>query len=404
MLRPAWIEVNLSALADNIHNLKSVLSPHQQIIAVIKGDAYGHGALPVWRVALASGAGRLAVALVQEALELRRDGCAAPILILSSPPREAAALLVEQQIESPLTDLEGAKALSQAAQRQGRPALAHLKVDTGLHRLGIRPEEVPPFCEALREMPGLEITGIFTHFSSAPSDPEATMEEFTQFRQAIGAAEATLGQRIPLRHACNSAAAVRYPEMWLDAVRPGALIYGIPRNRGGLYMPVMRPVLALRARLSVIKEVRAGERIGYDLSYRAPHDGRLGQVPLGYADGWDRRLSNNGYVLIHGQRCPIVGRVCMDTTTVDLTPAPEAQVEDLVTLIGGQGEDQIEVHELAQLCETVHQEFVTRLGPRLPRVYFAEPGDTRVRAALADKEDLLSDAPIRHRASSSQHR
>ena len=234
MLRPAWLEINLSAVADNIHNLKSVLSPHQQIIAVLKADAYGHGALPVSRVALASGASRLAVALVQEALELRQDGCAAPLLILSATPREAAPLLVEQQIEAPLTDLPGAEALSRAAQRLGRPALAHLKVDTGLSRLGVHPEEVASFCTALRDLPGLEVLGIFTHFSSAPSDPEWTMQQFSLFKQAVHDAEAALGHRLPLRHACNSAAIVRYPEAWLDAVRPGALIYGIPRNRGGL--------------------------------------------------------------------------------------------------------------------------------------------------------------------------
>lgn len=404
MLRPAWLEINLSAVADNLHNLKSVLSPHQQILAVVKADAYGHGAVPVSRVALASGASRLAVALVEEALELRQDGCAAPILILSATPRDAAPILVEQQIESALTDLPGAEALSRAAQRLERPALAHIKVDTGLTRLGITPEEIGPFCLALRDLPGLEITGIFTHFSSAPDDPEWTLRQFTLFKQAVQDAETALGHRLPLRHACNSAAAVRYPEAWLDAVRPGALIYGIPRNRGGLYMPVMRPVLALRARLSVIKPLHAGDTVGYDRTWCAPCDSRLGLVPLGYADGWDRRLSNRGQVLIHGRRCPIIGRVSMDTTAVDLGPVPQAEVDDLVTLIGDQGDETIEVEDIAQLCDTVHQEIVSRLGPRLPRVYYAEPGDTRVRAALADKEALLSDAPIRHRTGSGQYR
>ena len=404
LLRPAWLEINLSALADNLHNLKSVLSPHQQIIAVIKANAYGHGAIPVSRVALASGAGRLAVALVQEAVELRQDGCAAPILILSAVPRDAAPVLVEQQIEAPLTDLEGAEALSRAAQRLGRPALAHLKVDTGLNRLGVRTEEIAAFCTALRDLPGLEITGIFTHFSSAPDDPEATMEQFSLFKQAVIEAERVLGHRIAVRHACNSAATVRYPEAWLDAVRPGALVYGIPRNRGGLYMPEMRPVLALRARLAAVTPVRAGERVGYDLSWEAPRDTRLGLLPLGYSDGWDRRLSNRGHVLLHGRRCPIVGRVCMDTTLVDLGPVPEAQVDDVAALIGEQGEEEIQIHELAETCDTVHQEFVSRLGTRLPREYFYEPGDTRVRAALAGKEELLSDAPLRYRPSSGQHR
>jgi alanine racemase len=404
VLRPAWLEINLSALADNIHNLKSVLSPHQQIIAVVKGDAYGHGAVPVSRVALRSGASRLAVALVQEALELRQDGCAAPILILSATPREAAPLLVEQQIEAPVTDLGGAQALSRAAQRLGRPALAHLKIDTGLHRLGLLPEEVPGLCAELRGLPGLEIIGIFTHFSSAPTDPEYTMEQFTAFREAVRLAEEALGHRIAVRHACNSAATVRYPEAWLDAVRPGALIYGIPRNRGGLYMPVMRPVLSLHARLAVVKTVCAGDYVGYDRSWQAPYDCRLGLLPIGYGDGYDRRLSNRGEVLLHGHRCPIVGRVCMDTTIVDLTPAPEAQVEDLVTLVGEQGEAQIQVHDLAEQCDSIEHEIVSRFSSRLPRVYYAEPGDTRVRAALADKEGLLSDAPIRHRAGTSQYR
>jgi alanine racemase len=403
VLRPAWLEINLSALADNIHNLKSVLSPHQQIIAVIKANAYGHGAYPVARVALEAGASRLAVAIVEEALELREQGIAAPIMLLGATPREAAPVLVEQQIEAPLTDVEGALALAAAGRKLGKPALAHLKIDSGMHRLGVRAEEVTSFCEQLRGLAGLEIIGVFTHFSSSQIDPEFTLRQLNIFKQAVTEAETVLGHRIPLRHVCNSGATVRYPEAWLDAVRPGALLYGIPRDRGGMYMPEMRPVLALKARLSVVKPLYAGESVGYDRTWQAPRDTRVGLLPVGYADGWDRLLSNRAAVLVHGQRCPIVGRICMDTTIVDLTPAPDAAVDDVAVLIGTQGQEQVEVHEIAALCDTVVQEVVSRFSARLPRVYYAEPGDERVQRALADQRSLLSDAPLRDRANSGQH-
>ncbi len=402
-MRPAWIEINLSALADNLHNLKSVLSPHQQIIAVIKANAYGHGALPVARVALEAGASRLAVAIVEEAVELREDGCRAPIMVLGATPREAAPLLVEQEIEAPLTDLAGAEALAAAGQHLGRPAKVHIKVDTGMHRLGVRAEEIAPFCEHLRDLPGLEIVGIFTHFSSSQIDPEFTMRQLTLFKQAVAEAERILGYRIPLRHVCNSGATVRYPEAWMDAVRPGALLYGIPRDRGGLYMPEMRPVLALKAKLAVIKPLYRGESVGYDRTWVAPHDTRIGLLPLGYADGWDRLLSNRASVLVHGKRCRVVGRICMDATIIDLTGAPSAQVGDTAVLIGEQEGQRIEVHEIAALCNTVVQETVSRFSGRLPRVYFAEPGDERVYRALAEKRSMLSDAPLRERARAGQH-
>ena len=403
MLRPAWLEINLSALADNVHNLKSVLSPHQQIIAVVKANAYGHGAVPVSRVAVAAGAGRLAVALVEEAVELCEAGCAAPVMCLGATPVEAAPVLVARQIEAPLTDLEGARALAEAARAAGRTAPVHLKIDTGMHRLGVRAEEITAFCAELRELPELEIVGVFTHFSSSQIDPEFTLRQLSVFTAAVAEAEAVLGRRIPLRHVCNSGATVRYPEAWLDAVRPGALLYGIPRDRGGLYMPEMRPVLALKARISVIKPLYAGESVGYDRTWRAPHDTRLGLLPLGYADGYDRLLSNRGHVLVHGRRCPIIGRICMDVTIIDLTNAPAAQVGDTAVLVGEQGGETVQVHDLADLCGTIVHEIVSRFSPRLPRVYYAEPGDERVSTALAERRNLLSDAPVRERANSGQH-
>ena len=171
---------------------------------------------------------------------------------------------------------------------------------------------------------------------------------------------------------------MRYPEAWLDAVRPGALLYGIPRDRGGLYMPEMRPVLALKAKLAAIKPLRAGESVGYDRTWRTPRDTRLGLLPLGYADGYDRLLSNRGHVLVNGKRCPVVGCICMDVSIIDLGDVPEAQVGDTVVLIGEQNGETIRVHDLAKLCTTVVQEVVSRFSSRLPRVYYAEPGDERV--------------------------
>ncbi len=378
-MRPAWLEINLSAIADNVSNLKTVLGPQREIIAVVKADGYGHGVLPVSQVALNAGARMLAVAMVEEALELTQAGLQAEVLILSATPRQAAATIVEYGFHAPLTDMAGAQALSQAAQELHRPANVHIKVDTGMHRLGVAAEEIADYCATIKSLPGLAIRGIFTHFASSSSDPQFTLAQLGSFKKVTAQAEAALGYSIPLKHCANSGAIVRYPESWLDAVRPGALIYGIPRNPGGVYMPTMRQAVTLRANISCVKPIEAGAGVGYGLTWTALEDTRIALLPVGYADGYDRLLSNNADALLRGQRVPVVGAVSMDCTIIDVGAIAGAGVDEEVVLVGQQGDENITVAEIADRCDTVIQEVVSRFSPRLPRVYTHDPGDVRVK-------------------------
>ena len=378
-MRPAWLEINLSAIADNVSNIKSVLGPQREIIAVVKADAYGHGAVPVAQTVLTAGARMLAVALVEEAMELYEAGIDAEVLILSITPRQAAATVVEYGFHVPLTDLAGAEALSQAAQAQDQPANVHIKVDTGLHRLGVDADQIADYCQAIKSLPGLAIRGIFTHFADSPNDPQFTLQQLELFKQAAAEADAALGYPIPLKHCANAAAVVRYPESWLDAVRPGAVLYGIPRNPGGAYMPTMRAAMTLRAYISCVKPVKAGETVGYGRTWTAQKDTQIALVPVGYGDGYDRRLSNNAEVLLRGQRVPVIGAICMDSTIIDVSELADAQVGEEVVMIGQQGPESITIAEIADQCDTVVQEIPVRFSKRLPRVYVHEPGDVRIK-------------------------
>ncbi len=377
-MRPAWLEIDLTAIADNVHRVLSVLGHQRKLIAVVKDNAYGHGAAVVARLIDQCGAYMLAISLLEEALAVAVVCPEAEILILSPVPTEAAETAVAHGFHLPLNDRAGAEVLSATAVEQGKTALVHIKVDTGMHRLGILAEDIGQFCNHLKALPGVEVRGIFTHFASSSDDPRFTTEQFERFQQACRDADAALGYAIPLKHCANSGATVRYPEMWLDAVRPGALLYGIPRNRGGVYMPTMQQALAVRAKIASVREVPAGQTVGYNRTWRAPRDSRVALLPIGYGDGYDRLLSNNADVLLRGQRVPVVGAISMDSTTIDVTDLPDVKPGEDTVLIGGHGEEAISVAEIAERCRTVVHEVVVRLSQRLPRVYNWQPGDVRV--------------------------
>jgi len=383
-MRPAWIEIDLTAIADNIQHLVSELGHQRKLIAVVKDDAYGHGATVVGQIAEQGGVHMLAVSLIEEAIELQPVCPETDILILGLVPLDAIPAAIEHGFYMPLDSVDRAEAISQAASAQGKVAKVHLKIDTGMHRIGVPADEVGQLCRVVNGLPNLDICGIFTHFASAPDDPLFTTQQFERFQQACREAEAVLDRRLPLKHCANSAATVRYPEMWLDAVRPGALLYGIPRNRGGQYLPTMQQALSMKAKLAAIRTLAAGEKLGYGQTWQAQRDSRIGLLPLGYGDGYDRLLSNNADALLRGRRVPVVGAICMDSTFIDVTDMPDAKMGEEVVLVGSQGEGSITIAEIADRCGTVVQEVPVRMNVRLPRVYTCQPGDERV-AHLADR-------------------
>ena len=364
-----YAEVDLGAIAHNVRNLKRHVGPGVRLMAVVKANAYGHGAPEVARTALAHGADRLAVARVAEGVQLRQAGIDAPILVLGYTLPEQAALAAEHALTLTVTEPAVAAALSAAGGALGRRAKVHVKVDSGMGRFGLLPDEVVPFLDHLAGLPGLELEGLFTHFATADSADKAyTRRQFATF-QAVLAAAAAAGHAVAIRHCANSAATLDLPEMHLDAVRPGIALYGLRPSREVSPAVDLRPALTLKSHVARVRTLPPGSGISYGLTYVTPTAITAALVPVGYGDGYPRLLSNRGAVLIHGQRAPIVGRVCMDQFVVDASGVGPLAVDDDVVLIGPQGADCLSAEEVADWAETINYEIVTGLLPRVERVY-----------------------------------
>lgn len=361
--RPLWAEIDLDALAYNLRFLKA-RAGKAQIAAVVKANAYGHGAVGISRFLLEEGVDALAVVSTEEALQLRRAGITAPILVMGPTPPQDAPHLVELEVIPTVASYEGALALAEAAAQRGKVQPVHLKVDTGLNRFGLPPNEAVALAQAIRQMASLRLEGLFTHFASAEEgDKDYTIDQFRHFMNVC--------LQIPwvnLRHVANTATIIDMPELCLEMARPGLGLYG--------YLPPgmaasldLRPVLSLKARLMRIIDVPAGQTVSYGRTWQAQRPSRVGLVPCGYADGLPRALSNRGWMLVRGQRAPIVGRICMDMTLIDITHIPHAQVGDEVVIIGRQGEEEVSAEHIAFLCDTIVYEVLSGIGPRVPRVF-----------------------------------
>ncbi|HHW43639.1 alanine racemase [Desulfofundulus thermobenzoicus] len=368
--RPVWARVNLTAVAHNVRVIRGLLKPQTKFCAVVKADAYGHGALPVARVALENGAGYLAVAILDEALALRRAGITAPILILGYTPPEQAPLLVEHGITQTVFSLDDARAISAAAVAAGKKARVHLKIDTGMGRIGVPPAEAPDFAAAVAVLPGLHVEGAFTHMASADErDKSYTRWQFARFMEAMAGIEAR-GVTIPIKHVANSATTLELPEMHLDMVRPGIILYGLWPSPEVRRVVDLKPAMELKARVAQVKEVPAGTSISYGRKFTTAAPSVIATLPIGYADGWSRLLSNKASVLIHGRRAPVVGRVCMDQCMVDVTGIPGVRAGDEAVLFGTQKGRFLPVEEVAAHMGTINYEVVCLISKRVPRVYF----------------------------------
>jgi alanine racemase len=313
----------------------------------------------------------LAVALVQEGVELREAGISAPVLILGATDAAEAEAICEHRLTPAVGEFGLARALSQTADKLGRDADCHVKVDSGMGRQGVRGHECEAFGALLRELPRVRVSGVFSHFASCPTDAAFTQEQVTSFHAAVQALETGLGHRPALRHLAASAGILCAPATHLDAVRPGAILYGVADRGYEQHLPRFRPVMSLKARIVATKRLGTGESVGYGRTFVANADTRTALLPLGYADGYPRALGNNADVLIHGTRCPVVGRVSMDCIVADLGDVPQAQVGDEVVLLGAQGEERVTAEELAQRAGTCVQEIVSCMAARLPRVMSA---------------------------------
>ena len=347
-----------------------MVGPQVAIIAVVKADAYGHGAVPVSRAALAAGAELLAVALLEEGIQLRQAGLLAPILVMGAMLPEQAEDLVAWNLSPTVMNLELATALSQAASAGGRVVNCHLKVDTGMCRLGTRDDSLPAVLPQLAALPAVRWEGIFSHLADPTDDDEGTQAQIARFTGAIEQATAALGP-LPYRHISGSGGICLHPSGHFTAVRPGEMMYGLVAGVPETLQHGLREAMSLHTRIAFVKPVRAGERVSYGGTWQAPRDTTLAVIPIGYADGYPRSLSGVAEVLIGGKRRPLVGRVCMDCVLADVGPEPDCSLGDEVVVFGVQGEAEVRISEISRLGQTINQEIVARMGGRLPRVYTA---------------------------------
>ncbi|MEP7215809.1 MAG: alanine racemase [Anaerolineaceae bacterium] len=359
----AWIEIDLGALAHNAATLRDTMGAAVDVIAVVKANAYGAGAARFALELERAGVPRFAVVWVSEAVALREAGITKPVVVLGHSFAADAPLAVANGITLTCHSLELGQALSQAAAAQNRTAQIHIKVDTGLHRFGVTLDEAVALAGALRQLPNLLVEGLTTHMANADeADDSFADTQHSRFAEAAA--------RLPwiaYRHTANSATALRREGLRYSGVRVGLALHGVlPPNSPN---PGVRPVLALRARLARVAEVEAGEGVSYGLTWRAERRSHVGLVPVGYADGWRRALGNAGNVLLGGEHCPMVGRVCMDQFLVDITDHPSAVEGSVVTLLGTDGNARITADEVAAAVGTISWDVLASLQVRLPRLY-----------------------------------
>lgn len=338
-----------------------------KIMPAVKAGAYGHGSVETSRAVLSAGADMLGVATVEEGLELRDAGIAAPILILGCSPVDAAEEIVRLSISATACDLRFCKVLSDAAVSQNIIAGVHLKVDTGMGRIGVPVEHAEDTVRRMASLPGLRIEGMFTHFPSADEpDLEFTQKQISIFRELMLRIK-TNGLDVPYRHTANSGAILAHPGSYFDLVRPGIMLYGLYPSPGVARSVKVEPALSLNTRIVFLKEVPRGACVSYGRAFVANRKTRVATIPIGYADGYNRRLSNIGSALVRERVVPVIGRVCMDQTMLDVTDVPGVSVDDEVTLYGGTGP--VSVEEIARKLDTIPYEIVCAISQRVPRIY-----------------------------------
>jgi alanine racemase len=380
--RATFAEINLKAFKHNLQNLKTITGPAIGIMAVIKADAYGHGAIPCAKAAVDSGVDYLGAGIIEEGIELRKNGITKPILILGSIFPDEAADLVRHDLATILCTPNLAQALAKEAEKQGKIVNVHIKVDTGMNRLGVLPENLLSLIKTISTLPNLKLEALSTHFSSADDeDTSITTQQIELFQKTLSELQNAGVTMPPFTHMANTSALFRFPESRSKIVRPGLILYG------ALPSPVLnsvvqevcqkenlqkfQPVMQWKSKIILLKSVQKGQPLSYSRKHITQKDSLIATLPIGYADGLHRSLSNNMDVLIKGKRAPQVGTICMDMILIDVTEIPDVQMGDEVVIFGKQGEEEIAVEELAKKSNTIPYEILCNVGKRVPRVYQA---------------------------------
>lgn len=368
-LRPTWAEINLSALKYNFNKARELAGKDTKILVAVKADAYGHGILEVSRALVNFGVDYLGVATSDEAIALRSSGIKIPILLFGAILRGEVLAILRYDITATVPSLEVARFLSICARRLGKKVKIHTKIDTGMGRLGVWHKEALCFIKEIKRYRNLELEGIYTHLPSADEkDRHFTERQLFYFNELIKNLERS-DIFIPLRHAANSMGLLRFKSPYLNLVRPGLMIYGLYPDLKTPRMIDLKPVLSFKTRIVYIKEVLKGRSISYGRTFVTNKKSKIATLPVGYGDGYPRFLSNRAYVLIKGKKAPVVGRVCMDQTMVDVSGIDKVRIGDEVVLIGRQGRETITAEQLADIGNTISYEIVCGISKRVPRCY-----------------------------------
>ncbi len=365
-LRPAWVEIDLARLRNNLRLIRRDLARHVRLLAVVKDEAYGHGALDAARIALEEGAWGLGLSTLEEAMTLRKAGITAPLLLLGERQEAELPLCVEHDLTVCINGLHTVRPLARIAAAHDKRVPVHLKIHTGMSRFGVRWDEALPLIEQILAEKLLLLEGVMTHFAqSDETDKTFANLQFARFSEVLRAME----QRkisVKLRHTCNSGGFLDLPHAHLDMVRVGILMYGVFPSSVCRRIPGIKPVMSVKARIAAIQKLKPGEVIGYGMRYTAPSGRRIAVLPIGYGDGFPR-VRNQGAALIHGRRAPLIGGVAMDALMVDITDVPEAQMWDEAVLMGKQGDEEITAHDIAKLKNSVSYDVLTNWRLRLRR-------------------------------------
>ena len=369
--RDTIVEINLDAVKHNVREFKKRVNDENiAMMAAVKANGYGHGAVEVAKAAIGAGVSHLAVAFVDEGIELREAGVTVPILILGYTPEDAVEDAIEYDIMITVYRIEDLKNIDCIAERLQKKARIQIKIDTGMSRIGLQEEEVVPFLQELKKMQNVEVEGIFTHYSTADEvDKTYTLMQKDLFEKAVNIAK-DMGIHLPFIHSSNSAGTMELNNEFQNMVRVGIGIYGMyPSNEVNHKTVALQPILTLKSKVAHVKRAKQGRGVSYGNTYVATGEEWVATIPIGYADGFSRQLSSKGYALINGVRVPIIGRVCMDQLMLDVTKAMPVHVGEEVVLYGKQGNEEIAIEEVADILGTINYEVTCMLDRRIPRVY-----------------------------------
>ncbi|MGQ0557469.1 MAG: alanine racemase [Nitrospiraceae bacterium] len=368
---PTVATVDLAALTHNLSQFRRILSQKCDVMAVVKANAYGHGAIETSRTLIQHGVTRLAVFSTEEGMALRQAGITVPIVVLGPVFQEQFGDIFASQLTPVVSDPSILTALAQAAASRAISCPIHLKIETGMGRLGLTQAELDALISSYTFPPALQLEGLMSHLADSDGlTPDATEEQISRFNRAIQVV-VERGFRIPVIHLSNSGGAVRFPSAHFSLVRPGIMLYGYHTLPSTVRPPDLKPVLALKTHIAQIRTIQPGETVSYNRTFTAKRLTRIAVLPIGYANGLSRRLSNRGAVLIRGQRAPIAGLVCMDMVMVDVTEIPGTAAGDETILIGRQGNEEITASEIAKWTDTIPYEVLCAISPKIPRLYLS---------------------------------